>query len=67
MMAFSAEPRRKIAYSADIGWRVVWQHISLSLTYKEIGKRLQIAPSTAHRIFTRFKISGDVVPASQPS
>ena len=62
----SAEPGRKAAYSADIGWRVVWQHIGMNLSYKEIGARLQIASSTAHRIFSRFKMSGDVVAKNQP-
>ena len=57
---------RKAAYSADIGWRVVWQHIGMNLSYKEIGARLQIASSTAHRIFSRFKMSGDVVAKNQP-
>ena len=63
----SAEPGRKAAYSADIGWRVVWQHIGMNLSYKEIGARLQIASSTAHRIFSRFKMSGDVVAKSTSS
>ena len=66
-MALSAEPARTTAYSADIGWRVVWQHMGMNMTYKQIGSRLQIAPSTAHRIFNRFKATGDVVARRQPS
>ena len=65
-MSFSAEPGRKTAYSADIGWRVVWQYIGMNYSFEDIGKRLQIAPSTAHRIFTRFKTTGDVS-RTQPS
>ena len=66
LIKMSAESGRKTAYSADIGWRVVWQHIGMRLTYKQIGTRLHIASSTAHRIFARFKTSGDVVPKMQP-
>ena len=67
IMSFSAEPGRKTAYSADIGWRVVWQYIGMNYSFEDIGKRLQIAPSTAHRIFTRFKTTGDIVSRTQPS
>ena len=65
-MSYSAEPGRKAAYSVDIGWRVVWQYMGMNHRFKDIGKRLQIAPSTAHRIFTRFKTTGDVAPSKQP-
>ena len=57
----SAEPGRKTSYSVDIGWRVVWQPCRCS------SRRLQIASSTAHRIFKRFEEGGDVSPAKQPS
>ena len=67
MHACSAEPGRTTAYSPDIGWRVVWQRIGMEYTYQQIGRRLQIAPSTAHRIFSRFKDTGDVAPREQPS
>ena len=66
-MSCSAEPGRKTAYSGDIGWRVVWQYIGMNYSFEDIGIRLQIAPSTAHRIFTRFKITGDVAPKTQLS
>lgn len=65
MCALSAEPGRKTGYSCDIGWRVVWQRLSLELTFEQIGKRLQIAPSTAHRIFSRFSDTGEVAPFEQ--
>ena len=29
-------------------------------TFEQIGKRLQIAPSTAHHIFSRFRDTGSV-------
>lgn len=58
----SAEPGRKKAYSIDLRWRVVWQRLSMDLTYKEIAKNLSIAPSTAHSIFKLFEITGFVDP-----
>ncbi len=62
----SAEPGRKAGYSPDIGWRVVWQRLSTEAPFKSIASRLQIAPSTAHRIFSRFRDTGDVKPQKQP-
>ena len=35
-------------------------------TFEQIGKRLQIAPSTAHRIFSRFRETGNVAALKQP-
>ena len=63
----SAEPGRKTAYSPDICWRVVWQRLAMETPFKEIASRLQIAPSSAHRIYSRFKATGDVMPLKQPS
>ena len=65
-MSLSAEPGRKTAYSADIAWRVVWRRIGLEQNFTEIASKLQIASSTAHRIFTRFKLTGEVTPKPQP-
>ena len=67
MRALSAEPAQTTAYSPDTGWRVVWQRLGKDSTFKQIGKRLQIAPSTAHRIFSRFRDTGNVAPLKQPS
>ena len=58
----SAEPGRKVAYSRDIGWRVVWQKVGMGLTFRQIASRLQIATGTAHRIFARFQDTGDISP-----
>ena len=63
----SAEPFRTRAYSPDIGWRVVWQRLAMETSFEGIASRLQIAPSTAHRIFGRFKETGDVMPLKQPN
>ena len=40
--------------------------ISQDLTFREIGQRLCIAPSTAHAVFTRFEETGEVEPLKQP-
>ena len=64
MESTSAEPGRKVAYSRDIGWRVVWQKVGMGLTFREIASRLQIATGTAHRIFARFQDTGEVSPIS---
>ena len=56
----SAEPGRKVAYSRDIGWRVVWQKVGMGLTLRQIASRLQIATGTAHRIFARFQDTRDM-------
>ena len=63
----SAEPGRKTPYSPDIGWRVVWQRLDMEMQFRDIASRLQIANSTAHRIFKHFEESGDVAPRKQPS
>jgi len=56
----SAEPARKKAYSIDLQWRVVYQRIGMALPFYKIAKNLNIATSTAHRIYNKFANSGDV-------
>ena len=58
----SAEPGRKRAYSVDIRWRVVYQRIGMELRFHEIANRLNIATSTAHRIYQQFECTGNVEP-----
>lgn len=58
----SIEPARTQPYSPDIGWRIVWQRSGMGLSFKDIASRLQIGVGTAHRIYTRFVITGDVAP-----
>ena len=59
-MAKSAEPCRRKAYTPDIGWRVVWNRLGLNMTFSAIASRLQIATSTAYRIYKLFERTGDV-------
>ena len=58
----SAEPGRKRAYSIDIRWRVVYQRIGMELHFYDIARRLNIATSTAHRIYNQFQRTGNVEP-----
>ena len=58
----SAEPGRKSPYSSDLRWRIVWQRMVLELTFEEISTRLNIAQSTARRIYKLFEATGNVSP-----
>ena len=53
-------PRRTAPYSTDLRWRIVWKRIAKQLTFLEIGRSLEISPSTVHRIFAEFEERGDV-------
>ena len=59
-MAISAEPGRKRAYGNDLRWRIIYQRIGMNLSFARIGRNLNIAPSTAHRICKQFNGSGSV-------
>lgn len=54
------EPGRRAPYSADLRWRIVWQRIAKELTFKQIGSRLGVSPSTAYRIYKLFVETSDV-------
>ena len=56
----SAEPGRKVAYSTDLRWRIVWKRLALEMTFKEISNRLHISVSTAHSIYKQFERTGSV-------
>ena len=58
----SMEPGRNQAYSVDIRWRVVYRRIGIELHFHEIANRLNIATSTAHRIYQQFERTGNLEP-----
>ena len=62
----SVGPARTTAYSTNIGWTIVWQRVGIGLTYKEIATRLQIGIGTAHRLYQKYVLTGDVAPKTQP-
>ena len=49
----------------DIGWRVVWQRISLGLSFRHIAAQLQISLGTAYKLYARFEETRDVAPKKQ--
>ena len=53
-IAMSAEQGRKAPYSADMRWKMVWQHFGMELTYTEISERLNVAASTVHSTCKKF-------------
>ena len=67
MREMSAEPGRKKPYSTDIQLRVVYQRIGMSRTFPEIAKNLNIAVSTAYRIYRQFEVSGDIAAPTDAS
>jgi len=64
-MAMSAEPSRKKAYSSDLRWRVVYQCIAMNLPFYKIAHNLNIACSTANRIYRHFEQTGGVNPVQR--
>ena len=62
----SAEPCRKKAYSSDLRWRIVYQCIGMHLPFEKIARNVNVATSTAHRIFKLFEESGCVDPYRRP-
>ena len=59
-MAFSAEPGRKMAYTDDLRWRIVWQRIAQEKPYRDIAKSLNISVGTVHNIWQKFEATGDI-------
>ena len=62
----SAEPARKRAYSVPAVANSVPAHWH-ELTFSKIAKNLNVAISTAHRVYQNFEISGDVQPVIRSS
>ena len=66
-VVMSAEPGRKVPYSTDLRWRMVWQRFAMELTLECIAGRLNVAVSTVHATCKKFEETGDVEPAKQPT
>ena len=66
MLTMSAKPCRKKAYSSDLRWRIVYQCIGMHLPFEKIARNVNVATSTAHRIFKLFEESGCVDPYRRP-
>ena len=61
----SAEPSRKKSYSTDLRWRIVYQRIAMNLPFYKIAGNLNIAASTANRIYHLFEQTGGVDPVQR--
>jgi len=48
------------AYSKDLRWRIVWQHIAMGLKFIDIAENLWISAGTAYNIVKRLQLTGDV-------
>ena len=59
----SAGSHRISAYSCDIRWRMVYQHLgTIGLSCRAVANNLNVDPSTVSRIARRFEATGDVEP-----
>ena len=52
-------------YSVDLRWRIVWAHMSRSLTSSEIAEIFCVSERTVRCYITLFLQTGDIEPASQ--
>ena len=57
-----AEPRRLPTVLISGGELYCSQRLSMDLSFVKIAKRLNIAVSTAHKVYTYFEQSGNVDP-----
>ena len=46
------------AYSCNLRWRIVYQHLGMGLSCRDVAKSLNIDPSTVSRIVSRFDETG---------
>ena len=60
-MMYSFESSRSLAYSSDMRWRMVYQRCQMGLSYPEMGKRLNVDPSTVQRTVQLFEETGEVL------
>ena len=62
---YSAEPSRVSAYSCDLRWRIVYQHLGMGLSCRDVAKHLNFNPSTISSIVSRFDETGSVYPTDR--
>ena len=56
----STEPARTVAYSCDLRWRLVWQHIGMGLSFRTIARNVNVSLGTVSNIISLFEHTGDV-------
>ena len=62
---YSAEPSRSSAYSCDLRWRIVYQHLGMGLSCRDVAKHLNVDSSTVSRIASRVDKTGSVDPTDR--
>jgi len=60
------EQNRKVAYSSDIRWRIVWQVTAMNLPYRTTSAHLNVSVGTVSNIMQRYNSTGDIEPLKQP-
>jgi len=65
-MALSYEPHRSSAYSEDLRWRMVWQHLALGFSELRIAGNLGVDRSTVSRTIQLFLATGSVEKKNYP-
>ena len=56
-------PRMPVPYSVDLGWRVIWLHLSHQLRVPDISQTLCVSKQTVRRYIIRaFESTDDIEP-----
>ena len=58
----SCEPHRRVPYSPDLRWRIVWQRIGMEQNFRTIASNLNVAVGMVYRIYKLFEETGNVDP-----
>ena len=56
----TAEPSRSSAYSCDLRWRIVYQHLGMGLSCRDVAKHFR-----SSRIVSRFDKTGSMDPTDR--
>ena len=62
----SCEPLRTSAYSQDLRWRMVWQHLAMGYSYEHVALNLGVDRCTVSRVLQLFHNTGTVAKKSYP-
>jgi len=62
----SIERNRKVAYSNDIRWRIVWQVTAMNLPYRTVSANLNVSVGTVSNIIQRYNSTGEIEATKQP-
>ena len=60
----SSEPNRKVPYTADLRWKVVYQKLARDSTLR-IAHNFTISIGTVHNVLKCFTLTGEVAAKAQ--